>query len=143
MPIDAPAFLFDEAALLKECARIGPTGIGVLNRGRANFATTYSTEFCELVADLLLLYKANGIGNSTLRLSEKFRDMKLCSCRGAEMSCQRVEYMLNSCVSKLEKVSTYRVLDRLTKSERPICGRQAGGLEQHMRDAHPSPKHHR
>lgn len=137
MPSDISTLIRDESALLNECVRIGPTGINALNRGRANFATTYSTSFCELVADLLLLYKKHGIENPIYRLSEKFRHLKINSCRGAEMSYERVEYMLNTSVSKLEKSNTYRVLNRLTKSKFPVCGKWESGLEQHIRDAHP------
>lgn len=137
MPSDVPTLIRDENALLNECARIGPTGINMLNRGRANFATTYSTSFCEVVADLLLLYKKHGIKNRTYRLSEKFRGLKISSCRGAEMSYERVEYMLNHSMSKLEKSTTYRVLNGLTKSKCPVCGKWKSGLEQHIKDAHP------
>jgi hypothetical protein len=139
MPGDIPTLIRDESALLNECARIGPAGINVLNRGRANFATTYSSSFCELVADLLLLYKKNGINNPTYRLSEKFLGLKIDSCRGAEMSYERVEYMLNHSVSKLEISNTYRVLNSLTKSKCPVCGKWKSGLEQHIKDAHSSP----
>jgi hypothetical protein len=137
MPSDTSTFSRDERALLNECARIGATGISVLNHGQANFATTYSTSFCELVADLLLLYQKHGINNPTYRLSEKFRIQKISSCRGAEMSYERVEYMLNNSVSKLEKISTFRVLNRLTKCKCPVCGKWKSGLEQHIQDAHP------
>jgi hypothetical protein len=137
MPSDMPTLTRDESALLNECARIGPTGINVLNRGRANFATTYSTSFCELVADLLLLYKKHGINNPAYRLSEKFRSLEISSCRGAEMSYERVEYMLNHSVSKLEKTNTYRALNSLTKSKCPVCGKWKSGVEQHIKDAHP------
>jgi hypothetical protein len=137
MPSDTPMLIRDEYALLNECARIGPTGISVLNRGRANFATTYSTSFCTLVADLLLLYRKHGITDPTYRLSEKFRGLKITSCRGAEMSYERVEYMLNHSVSKVEKTNTYRVLNSLTKSKCPVCGKWKSGLEQHIKDAHP------
>ncbi len=137
MPSDTPTLIRDESALLNECVRIGPTGISVLNRGRANFATTYSTSFCELVADLLLLYKKHGINNATYRLSDKFRGLKISSCRGAEMSCERVQYMLNHGVSKLEKSNTFRVLNSLTKSKCQVCGKWKSGLEQHIKDAHP------
>ncbi len=138
MPKDIPALLRDENTLLKECVRIGPVGISRFNLGRANFATTYSTDFCELVADLLLLYKKHNINNPTYRLSEKFRGLKITSCRGAEMSYERVEYMLTNNVSKLEKSNTYRVLNRLIKSKCPVCGKWKSGLDQHIKDAHPT-----
>jgi len=136
MRSNTTTFLRDERALLNECAKIGPTGINVLNRGRANFATTYSTDFCELVADILLLYKKQGINNPVCRLSEKFVGLKISSCRGAEMNFERVEYMLNNSVSKLEEVNTYRALNRLTKFKCPICDKWKSGLEQHIQDAH-------
>lgn len=138
MSSDSPIFIRDESALLNECARIGSSGIGVLNRGRANFATTYSTVFCELVADLLLLYSKNDICDPVDRLSRKFRSLKIKSCRGAEMSYERVEYMLNNSVSKLEKLNTYRTLNRLTKFKCPICGKWKKGIKQHIKDTHPS-----
>lgn len=131
-----PTLIRDESAFLNECARIGPTGISVWNLGRANFATTYSTSFCELVADLLLLYKKHGISNPTYRLSEKFRSLKITSCRGAEMSYERVEYMLTHSVSKLDKSNTYRALNRLTKSKCTVCSKWKSRLEQHIKDAH-------
>jgi hypothetical protein len=136
MSNDMSKFCRDEHALLNECARIGPTGINSLNFGRANFATTYSTDFCLLVADLLLLYKNHRINNPIYRLSEKFRDLKIRSCRGSDMSYERVEYMLTNSVSKLEKTSTYRVLHLLTKSKCPVCCKWKSGLEQHIKDAH-------
>lgn len=128
----------DGHALLNECLRIGPTGISPLNIGRANFAAiTYSTNFCELVADLLFLYKKHSIANPIARLSEHFRRLKIDSCRGADMTYVRVEYLVNVNVVKLDKVSVYRVLNRLTRSECPICGHWKVGLEQHMQVAHP------
>lgn len=134
------AFTRDEQALLKECSRIGPTGISPLNIGRANFATTYSTTFCELVADLLLLYKKHSIANPVARLSDQFRRSKIDSCRGAEMTYERVEYLVRVNVGKLSKVDTYRVLNRLTKSKCSVCGHWKIGLEQHLRDAHQQAK---
>ena len=135
-------FTRDEQALLKECSHIGPTGINNLNIGRANFATTYSTDFCELVADLLLLYKKHSIVNPIARLSEQFRRLKIDSCRGADMTYERVEYLVRVRVNvaKLGKVGTYRVLNRLTKSKCPVCGHWKIGLEQHLRDAHSQAK---
>lgn len=133
---EAPALLRDERILLDECIKVGPTGISVLNRGHANFATTYSTYFCELVADLLLLYKNHGVKNPSSRLSDKFRNHKIKSCRGAEMNIDRVEYMLSNSVALLEKSNTYRVLDGIRKTKCPICGRWKTGLEQHIQDAH-------
>lgn len=133
---EAPALLRDERILLDECIKVGPTGIGVLNRGHANFATTYSDYFCELVADLLLLYRKHGIKNTSSRLSEKFRAHKIKSCRGAEMNIDRVEYMLDNSVALLANSNTYRVLDGIRKSKCPICGRWKSGLEQHIQDAH-------
>lgn len=116
MPLQSSVFLSsDEEALLKECKRIGPTGISVFNVGRANFATTYSTSFCELVADLLLLYKSHSISDPIGRLSENFRRLKIESCRGAEMTRTRVTYLVNVGVAELQKVDGYRVLNRLVK----------------------------
>lgn len=134
------AFTRDEQALLNECSRIGPIGISPFNIGRANCATTYSTSFCELVADLLLLYEKHSIVNPIIRLSEQFRLSKIDSCRGAEMSYERVDYLVRVNVAKLGKVGTYRVLNRLTKSKCPFCGHWKVGLEQHLRDAHSQAK---
>lgn len=133
-------FASDEEALLKECKRIGPTGISALNVGRANFATTYSTSFCELVADLLLLYKSHSILNPIARLSENFCRLKIYSCRGAEMTCTRVEYLVNVIVVKLQKVDGYRVLNHLVKQKCPHCGLWRRGLKQHLQSVHPDAK---
>jgi hypothetical protein len=131
----------DEGALLNECKRIGPTGISPLNIGRANFATTYSTNFCELVADLILLYKNHSIANPIARLSENFRRLQIDSCRGSEMTYERVEYLVNVNVAKLKRTNGYRALNRLVKLKCPVCGRWKTGLEQHMQAAHPEIKH--
>lgn len=130
----------DEDALLKECKRIGPTGISPRNVGRANFATTYSTSFCELVADLVLLYKCRSIPNPITRLSEQFRRLKVDSCRGAEMTYARVEYLVNVNVARLRKVDGYRVLDRLVKQKCPLCGLWKRGLVEHLHAVHPDAK---
>ena len=93
-PSDA-RFARDERALLAECKRIGPAGISVLNHGRANFATTYSTNFCEVVADLLLLYKRSSIQDPVARLSERFQSQGIESCRGAKMTFELAKYLVN------------------------------------------------
>lgn len=129
-------FASDEAALLNECKRIGPSAISTLNVGRANFATTYSNSFCELVADLLLLYKNHSIPNPIARLSENFRHLKIDSCRGTEMTHTRVEYLVNVNVAKLKAVDGYRVLHRLVKQKCPHCGLWKRGLKQHLQSVH-------
>ncbi len=108
-------FARNEEALLKECKRVGSTGISTLNVGKANFATTYSRNFCELIADLLHLYKNHSISNPITRLSEHFRRLGIDSCRGSEMTPDRVEYLVNVNVAKFGKISGYRVLNRLVK----------------------------
>jgi hypothetical protein len=130
-------FAQQEKVLLDECKRIGPTGISPLNNGRANFATTYSTNFCEVVADLLFLYKSYSVGDPIAKLSENFRRLNIDSCRGADMTYERVKYLVEVNVAKLGETKTYRVLKRLTKSMCPVCGQWKTNLEQHVRDAHP------
>lgn len=130
-------FAREEKSLLDECKRIGPTGISPLNKGRANFATTYSTDFCEIVADLLLLYKNHSVGDPIAKLSENFRRLNIDSCRGADMTYERVKYFVNVNVAKLGDIKTYRILNRLTRSRCQVCGHWKTGLEQHMRDVHP------
>ncbi len=129
-------FESDERALFDECERIGPIGIDVLNVGRANFATTYSTAFCEVVADLLFLYESQSVPDPIVRLCEGFCARNIRSCRGVEMTYDRVAYLINSHIAKLPKTPSYRVLDRLVKYECPICGRLKRNVEQHVRDAH-------
>lgn len=96
-------FKQEEKILLNECKRIGPTGINVLNIGRANCATTYSTNFCELVADLLILYRNYSVADPIAKLSENFRLMNIVTCRGADMTYERVKYLVNINVAKLDK----------------------------------------
>jgi hypothetical protein len=130
-------FARDERALLAECKRIGPAGISALNHSRANFATTYSTKFCEVVADLLLLYKRSSIQDPVARLSERFQSQGIESCRGAKMTFELAKYLVNVNVAKLEDIKTYQVLDRLTREKCPVCGKLKVGLSQHILDVHP------
>lgn len=131
-------FKADEDALLNECKRIGATGISVFNRGRANFATTYSTDFCELVADLLLLYRKCAVADPVSRLLEEFRSRHIESCRGAEMTGALLDYMLTYHVSKLGKTDRYRVLRRLVGKNCPVCGKWKRGLAEHVAAVHKS-----
>lgn len=126
-------FLKLEKALLTECLRVGATGINNLNVARANFATTYSTHFCELIADLLLLYKNHSLIDPIGRVSEQFLNLKIQSCRGSEMNRERVEYLVSTKISKLPRTSSFRLLKTLTKFECPVCSKWKSNLQEHMK----------
>ena len=129
-------FSLDEEALLIACKRVGTAGISVLHVGRANFARTYSTAFCELVADLILLYQNHAVPDPIARLSAALCARDISSCRGAEMTCERVTFLVDHHVARLPKTTGFRVLHLLTKRQCPVCGKFKRNVEQHINDAH-------
>jgi hypothetical protein len=135
-PKNKNRFESDEKTLLAECKRIGPTGISVLNIGRANFATTYSSDFCEVIADLLFLYQRQQVIDPIARLADQLRKYGINSCRGLEMNHLRIKYLINNNIAQLGKKVGYRVLNRLTKQKCPICGKLRKNVNQHVRDTH-------
>lgn len=135
-PAKPITFETEEEALLTECKRVSPSALGVLNHGRANFATTYSTSFSEVVADLLRLYGKASIPDPVRRLSQQFIAHGIESCRGAAMTDLRVRYLLDHHVSRLGIANKYRVLDRLVGVQCPYCGKWKRGLSTHVKAAH-------
>lgn len=66
------------------------------HHGKGSWATTYSNQFISAATDLWLLYKDAGSVWPVADLSRDFRRESIRSCRGADMSFDRVEYLLKS-----------------------------------------------
>ncbi|MDO6483100.1 hypothetical protein [Shimia thalassica] len=66
------------------------------HHGKGSWATTYSRQFISAATDLWLLYKEAGSNWPVADLSRDFRRKNIRSCRGADMSFARVEYLLKS-----------------------------------------------
>ena len=66
------------------------------HHGRGSWATTYSNEFIAASKELCALYKAAGEYFPHYALSRSFRHAGIRSCRGAEMTFERVDYLYNT-----------------------------------------------
>lgn len=66
------------------------------HHGRGSWATTYSNEFIAASKELCELYKAAGEYFPQYALSMRFREVGIRSCRGAEMTFERVDYLYNT-----------------------------------------------
>jgi hypothetical protein len=66
------------------------------HHGRGSWATTYSNEFISAAKELYLLYEKVGHYWPAAAMSRRFRDAGIRSCRGSEMSIERVEYLYNA-----------------------------------------------
>jgi hypothetical protein len=116
-PPKNPKFELCEQALIKECAKHSGPAIAGLNLGHANFATTYRSAFLVAVSDLYRLYVRHKTPDPKQRLSEKFINGKIFSCRGVEMTVPRVKYLLDKHVLPRFKDFDYEVLDQLVKQK--------------------------
>ncbi|MGE8943137.1 hypothetical protein ACO2I3_14595 [Leptospira interrogans] len=66
------------------------------HHGRGSWATTYSNEFIAASRELCALYKVAGEYFPYHALSRSFRQAGIKSCRGAEMTFKRAEYLYNT-----------------------------------------------
>jgi len=82
-----------EQVLIDKCKKYSGRYISNENRSHAPNATTYSHEFCDSCTDLLILYKLKKVKDPILRLSEKFLENKIETCRGNAMDIKNVKYL--------------------------------------------------
>jgi hypothetical protein len=68
--------------------------------GSGSWATTYSDEFINSAAELYSLYKKCGSYHPQHQLSQRFRELGIKSCRGAEMSLDKVKYLFKKHLSQ-------------------------------------------
>ncbi|MGI3130403.1 hypothetical protein ACRSLK_08385 [Halopseudomonas pachastrellae] len=61
--------------------------------GPGSWATTYSREFIQAAAELYLILEKSNSPWPIDDLSQLFRDNKIPSCRGAQMTPAKVEYL--------------------------------------------------
>ncbi|WP_145984919.1 hypothetical protein [Geobacter sulfurreducens] len=61
--------------------------------GSGSWATTYADEFIDAATALYLLYKNMGVRSPLASIAAMFREAGIKSCRGAEMSIVKVEYL--------------------------------------------------
>jgi len=69
----------------------GP-GLKADNYGKANNATTYRNEFCIAACELIRLYESASIFDHIGRMSSKFQDFDIKTCRGYLMTRKKAEY---------------------------------------------------
>lgn len=86
--------LHRELGLLETCRRTQGERL-LPGSGSGSWATTYSDDFIAAAAELFSLYqsKSHGASYPIARLSQRFEDFGIKSCRGAVMSISRVEYL--------------------------------------------------
>lgn len=102
-----------ELILLEQCEKYRGRYINNLNRSQAPFATTYSKEFCDSCADLVILYKNNKIRDPILRLSEKLTERNIRTCRDNQMNIQNVKYLYKRYLNIKVKENKYSELNNL------------------------------
>lgn len=103
-----------ELILLEQCEKYSGRYINNLNHYQAPFATTYSTEFCDSCADLIIFYKNSGIKNPILRLTEKLKERKVKTCRDNEINIQNVKYLYNRYLKGKVTANKYSELNNLS-----------------------------
>lgn len=69
-----------------------------LNAGhpKTSWATTYGTDFITASAELYELYRKRGPDIPAYVMSQAFQSMGILSCRGAKMTIDRVNYLINA-----------------------------------------------
>jgi hypothetical protein len=104
-----------ERLLLLYCKKHSGTYINNLNAHRAPFATTYSKEFCDGVADLCRLYGNHRIESPIHFLSRRLMENGIQSCRGYGMDIPNTTYLFQKYVARRPKEGRFLVLPTLTQ----------------------------
>jgi hypothetical protein len=85
----------NEPHLIEQCKKFSGEYLSAFH-GKGSWATTYSNEFIQAAVELYLLLRAAGYVNPVLELSRIFRKNGIRSCRGAEMTGNRVSYLIDA-----------------------------------------------
>jgi hypothetical protein len=106
-----------ERLLLLYCKKYSGTYINNLNAHRAPFATTYSKEFCEGIADLCRLYGNHRLESPIHLLSRRLMENGIQSCRGHDMDIPNTTYLFHKHVARRLREGRFFVLPTLTQPQ--------------------------
>lgn len=122
-------------ALLAICKKMQGQYIPA-HHGPGSWATTYSTQFIDAACSLYLVLKRSGSHSPLYDLARFFRESGIQSCRGANFSSDRIEYLYNSHLHyRLESLKkTIKPVHQRTNC--PYCDKQVVDLVQHISQAH-------
>ena len=70
------------------------------HHGPGSWATTYSTQFLDAATELCKIYREAGATWLYPELSRDFRGAGIRTCRGADFSFDRAEYLLKTHIAK-------------------------------------------
>lgn len=123
-----------ERALISALKSTSPSAINNLNYAKgARFAIIYSDEFSELASELVRIYRNGGVKDPLLRLSAALQENGITSCRGAEMSYERVKYFFDKYLDrKLRRHPGYVFPSSFGKEKCSGCGRFFANLSHHL-----------
>lgn len=125
-----------EAVLLEFCKQNQGPAIRVMNQHQAPNATTYRGAFCDGAADLFRLYRDIGVKFPLRRMSLRFTESEIRSCRGNEMGIGVTAYLYEKRLAKRLKGKQFLIPEKITKEECPICKKRKINLNQHMLAVH-------
>lgn len=123
-----------ERALIEALKRQSPAAINALNQARgAHFAIIYSTEFSEISAELIRLYRHAGEGDPVAVFSRKCLENNILTCRGADMSYARAQYFFRRYLSAmLRRLPKFQFPHSFGKDKCPHCGRYFSNVRHHL-----------
>ena len=108
-----------ERMLLDYLAANQGAAISVLNVGRANNATTYRGEFCDASSDLFKLYRIAGIKDPLSKMLERFRELKIETCRQNEFNEQNIKYFYANFIAARLRTHKFISLPKLATKNSP------------------------
>lgn len=125
-----------ERLLLETLSKTPAGAISNFNVMRgANGAITYSSLFIELSADLMFLYRRNGVKQPVKRMSVRFQEYKVYTCRGSVMSYERAEYFYEKHVSLVfYKMTQYKHAHVVGREQCEWCDKLFVNLEHHQKN---------
>jgi len=125
-----------ERLLLEELSKTPVAAICVVNLIRgANGATTYNNLFIELAADLMFLYRRNSVRDPIQRLSIKFQEYKIYTCRGNVMSRSRAEYFYKKHIRAVfYEMTRYKHAYTVGRKQCGWCEKLFVNLEHHQKN---------
>lgn len=101
--------------------------ISVLNVGRANNATTYRGEFCDASSELFRLYRIAGVKDPLSRMLERFKELRIETCRQNEFNEQNIKYLYTNFIAARLRTPKFITLAKLAanKPTKTTCTQQA------------------
>ena len=71
-----------------------------LHHGPGSWATTYSVAFVDAATKLYAMYRDAGVPCPDVRMSVRFAEAGIRSCRGSAMTIDRVEYLYRAHIAQ-------------------------------------------